>query len=83
MVVVDSVEGKVTAGPEIQARGVFEDEETWEPVVPRIRQAVEDALRQGNADSYALQQIVRRQLGKWINEKHRRKPMIVPVVVEA
>ncbi len=83
VVVVDSVEGKVTAGPEIQARGVFEDEETWEPVVPRIRQAVEDALRQGNADSYALQQIVRRQLGKWINEKHRRKPMIVPVVVEA
>jgi ribonuclease J len=83
VIVVDSVEGKVSAGPEIQARGVFEDEETWEPVVPRIRQAVEDALRAGNADSYALQQIVRRQLGKWINEKHRRKPMIVPVVVEA
>ncbi|MEO6822306.1 MAG: ribonuclease J [Candidatus Nanopelagicales bacterium] len=83
IVVVDSVEGKVTAGPEIQARGVFEDHETWGPVVPVIRAAVEDALGQGNTDTYALQQIVRRQLGKWINEKHRRKPMIVPVVVEA
>ena len=30
-----------------------------------------------------LQQIVRRRLGKWVNEKHRRRPMIVPVVVEA
>ncbi len=83
VVVVDSVEGKVTGGPEIQARGVFEDEGTWEPVVPRIQQAVEDALRQGTSDTYALAQIVRRQLGRWINEKHRRKPMIVPVVVEA
>ncbi|HEY7857437.1 MAG TPA: ribonuclease J [Candidatus Nanopelagicales bacterium] len=83
IVVVDSVEGKVTAGPEIEARGVFEDQETWGPVVPVIRAAVEDALGQGNTDTYALQQIVRRQLGKWINEKHRRKPMIVPVVVEA
>lgn len=82
IVVVDSVEGKVTAGPEIQARGVFEDDQTWGPVVPVIRAAVEDALSQGNTDTYALQQVVRRQLGKWINEKHRRKPMIVPVVVE-
>jgi ribonuclease J len=83
IVVVDSVEGKVTAGPEIEARGVFEDEETWSPVVPLVKEAVEEALRQGNTDTYALQQVVRRRLGKWINEKHRRKPMIVPVVVEA
>ncbi|HET8970535.1 MAG TPA: ribonuclease J [Candidatus Nanopelagicales bacterium] len=83
VVVVDSVEGKVTAGPEIIDRGVFEAADTWEPAVPRIRAAVEDALRTGTTDTYALQQIVRRHLGKWINEKHRRRPMIVPVVVEA
>jgi ribonuclease J len=82
IVVVDSVEGKVTTDPEFHARGVFEDDSIFDPVVPKIRQAVEDALRQGTTDTYALQQIVRRQLGKWINEKHRRKPLIVPVVVE-
>ena len=82
-VVVDSVEGKITAGPEIQARGFVEDESVFEAVIPRIAEAVEDALRHGNTDQYALQQLVRRTLGRWVNDQHRRRPMIVPVVVEA
>jgi len=82
-VVVDSVEGKVTAGPEIHARGFIEDDAAFDPVLPRIKQAVEDALRDGLADEYALAQVVRRTLGRWVNDQHRRKPMILPVVVEA
>jgi ribonuclease J len=81
-VVVDSVEGKVTAGPEIQARGFVEDDAAFDPVVAKIRQAVEDSLREGTSDQYALQQVVRRTLGRWVNDQHRRRPMIVPVVVE-
>ena len=81
-VVIDSVEGKVTAGPEIQARGFVEDDAAFDPVVAKIRQAVEDALREGTTDQYALQQVVRRTLGRWVNDQHRRRPMIVPVVVE-
>ncbi len=82
-VVVDSVEGKVTAGPEIHARGFIEDDAAFDPVLPKIKQAVEDALRDGNPDEYALAQVVRRTLGRWVNDQHRRKPMILPVVVEA
>jgi ribonuclease J len=82
-VVVDSVDGKVTAGPEIQARGFVEDDAAFDDVLPRIKEAVEDALRQGTTDQFALQQVVRRVLGRWVNDQHRRKPMIVPVVVEA
>jgi ribonuclease J len=82
-VVVDSVEGKVTAGPEIHARGFIEDDAAFDPVLPKIKQAVEDALRDGLADEYALAQVVRRTLGRWVNDQHRRKPMILPVVVEA
>ena len=82
-VVVDSVEGKVTAGPEIHARGFIEDDAAFDPVLPKIKQAVEDALRAGNSDEYALAQVVRRTLGRWVNDQHRRKPMILPVVVEA
>ena len=82
-VVVDSVDGKVTAGPEIQARGFVEDDAAFDDVLPRIKEAVEDALRHGNTDQFALQQVVRRVLGRWVNDQHRRKPMILPVVVEA
>ena len=81
--VVDSVDGKVTAGPEIQARGFVEDDSAFDAVIPKLRSAVEDAMRDGNTDQYALQQIVRRVLGRWVNDQHRRRPMIVPVVVEA
>ncbi len=81
-VVVDSVDGKVTAGPEIQARGFVEDDASFDAVLPKIKEAVEDALRNGNTDQYALQQLVRRVLGRWVNDQHRRRPMIVPVVVE-
>ena len=77
------VDGKVTAGPEIQARGVVEDNAVFDDVLPKIKSSVEDALRAGTTDQYALQQIVRRVLGRWVNDQHRRRPMIVPVVVEA
>jgi len=73
----------VTAGPEIQARGFVEDDAVFDDVIPKIKQSVEDALRNGTTDQFALQQLVRRVLGRWVNDQHRRRPMIVPVVVEA
>jgi ribonuclease J len=34
-------------------------------------------------DVHELQQRIRRTVGKWANTTHRRRPMIIPVVVEA
>ena len=47
--------------------------------------ALEDALGESgkNHTTHQLQQIVRRTVGSWVSRKLRRKPMIVPVVVEA
>ncbi|MDH4160664.1 MAG: hypothetical protein OEV62_10440, partial [Actinomycetota bacterium] len=44
--------------------------------------AVEEAGRDGVGDTLQLQQIVRRTMGRWVSSTHRRRPMIVPVVVE-
>ncbi|MEZ5116365.1 MAG: ribonuclease J [Candidatus Nanopelagicales bacterium] len=82
-VAVDAVEGKVVAGPELHARGFVEDGEVLDPVADRVRAALEDALRDGITDTHQLQQLVRRQVGRWVNSEHRRRPMIVPIVVEA
>ena len=41
------------------------------------------ALADGLDDTHELQQRIRRAVGKWINSTHRRRPMIIPVVVEA
>lgn len=80
---VDIVEGKVVAGPEIHARGFGPNESVFDEVLPSVRNALETALADGVLDNHQLGQIVRRVVGKWVGDKHRRRPMIVPVVIEA
>jgi ribonuclease J len=80
---VDLEEGKVVAGPQVQSRGFAEADHVFDDVIPRITKRVEDALADGVTDTYQLQQMTRRTIGKWVSERHRRRPMIVPVVVEA
>jgi ribonuclease J len=83
ILVVDSASGKVVVGPEIHARGFAEDETVFETVKPRIVDAVRDAANQGSVDTYTLQQVVRRVVGRWVSESYRRRPMIIPLVMEA
>lgn len=80
---VDIIESKVVAGPEIHARGLGLDDAQFEGVLDQVRTVLEDALRDGDTDPHDLQQRVRRTVGKWVSTAHRRRPMIVPVVVEA
>jgi ribonuclease J len=80
---VDLVNGKVVVGPEIHARGFAEDDKVFADVLPQIVTAVETALTSGQLDERAISQIVRRTTGKWVAAQHSRRPMIVPVVVEA
>jgi ribonuclease J len=83
VVVVDSGSGKVVAGPEIHARGFAEDEAVFDKVKPRIADALADAAAGGVGDTHQLQQVVRRVVGRWVNESYRRRPMIIPLVIEA
>ena len=82
-VAVDISAGKVVAGPEVQARGFAEAATVFNDVLPKVTARLEDAMKDGVTDPYQLQQLVRRTIGKWVGEKMRRRPMIVPVVVEA
>jgi ribonuclease J len=82
VVVVDSVTGKLTAGPEILARGFSEDAAAFEDVRPLIEEVLAGAAKEGVSDVHQLQQLVRRTLGKWVSDTYRRRPMIIPVVVE-
>ena len=82
-VAVDKQTGRVIVGPEIQARGFAEDGAVFDAVLPQVIKALEDAAANGTRDTHAFQQVIRRTVGRWVNTQHRRKPMIVPVVIEA
>jgi ribonuclease J len=83
VVVVDSATGKIVVGPDIHARGFAEDDAVFDKVRPRIIDALAAAASEGSGDVHQLQQIVRRVVGRWVNESYRRRPMIIPLVVEA
>ena len=81
--VVDSSTGEVVAGPHLQARGVAEGEDRLAAIVPEITKALTEAARGGSTDTHQLQQVIRRVVGRFASSKLRRRPMIIPVVVES
>ena len=83
IVVVDATTGKVISGPEVHARGFAEDDAVFEDVKPKIAAALAEAAQSGVHDQHALSQVVRRTIGRWVNQSLRRRPMIVPLVIEA
>ncbi len=82
-VAMDAQTGKVVVGPEIHARGFAPDEAIFDDVKPQIITALSEAAANGTRDTHAFSQVVRRVVGRWVNTQHRRRPMIVPVVIEA
>lgn len=82
-VAIDAQTGRVIVGPEIQARGFAEDEVVFDAVKPLIVRALADAAENGTRDTHSFSQVIRRTVGRWVNTSHRRRPMIVPVVIEA
>jgi len=82
VVVIESQTGKIVAGPDIHARGFTEDNALFNEVKGMIEKALATAVGNGINGTHQLQQVVRKTVGSWVGDKHRRKPMIVPVVIE-
>lgn len=80
---LDVQTGTIIVGPEVQSRGFAEDESVFDAVIPLIRKSITEAAENGTRDQHSYQQVVRRTVGRWVNTQHRRRPMIVPVVIEA
>jgi ribonuclease J len=82
-VAIDAQTGRIIVGPEIHARGFAPDDSVFDDVRPAIVKALEEAAANGTRDTHSFQQVLRRTIGRWVNTQHRRRPMIIPVVIEA
>lgn len=82
IVVIDAQNGRIVAGPDIHARGFTEDDKLFYEVKGRIESALGKAVNEGINGTHQLSQIVRKTVGSWVGDEHRRRPMIVPVVIE-
>ncbi|ATG55349.1 RNase J family beta-CASP ribonuclease [Brachybacterium ginsengisoli] len=83
--VVNSETGALIAGPEIHARGVAEDAQVFEKIRPEIIKALEKAVadQTDRHDTHQLQQVMRRVVGRYVGQRLRRRPMIIPIVIES
>ncbi|MEV0202421.1 ribonuclease J [Nonomuraea sp. NPDC050691] len=82
VIVVDSATGKLTAGPEIHARGSGIDPAQFDEFIPQIEKALEAKAADGVVDMQEIRRVVRRTVGRWVSDTYRRRPMIIPVVLE-
>jgi ribonuclease J len=82
LVAVDVEAGKVVYGPEITARGFTDDRSALDPIRVELIQVVEQSVADGVRDADALAHIVRRTVGRWVDRTYRRRPMLMPMVVE-
>lgn len=66
----------------IHARGFADNPQIAEQVAPLVDDEVKRQLEDGVTDTHRLAQAVRRTVGKWVADTHRRRPMILPSVID-
>ncbi|MEJ7766123.1 MAG: ribonuclease J, partial [Acidimicrobiales bacterium] len=85
VVTVDVKTGEVVSGPEIITRGWIHAPDA-EPLLDEARQVVTAALEKldhrGGVELEQVQRAARLALGRFVNDRTKRRPMIVPVVME-
>jgi ribonuclease J len=79
--VVEAGTGKPVGQPEVHARGSIAGVGPFDDVSGLIEEALIQAASDGVTDLHELEQKIRRTVGRWVDRTHRRRPMIVPVVV--
>ena len=82
LVAVDLRAAKVVYGPEVTAKGFTDDPEALDPIRVELITTVEKALADGVRDADALEHILRRTVGRWVDKTFRRRPMLMPTVIE-
>jgi ribonuclease J len=82
LVAVDVQGGKVVFGPEITARGFSDNGAALDPIRAELIAIVERSVADGVRDADALAHIVRRTVGRWVDQTYRRRPMLIPMIVE-
>jgi ribonuclease J len=80
-VAVEGSTGRAVAPPTISGRGFSDDPKALDEVVSLVEMELSRTEAEGITDTHRIAQIVRRIVGRWVAEKYRRRPMIVPTVI--
>jgi ribonuclease J len=85
VVTIDKETAEVVAGPDIISRGfvyVRESEELMDQARDKVRQALKKCQDEDISEWSTIKSQVRDTLGKYLFEQTRRRPMILPIIME-
>jgi len=85
VVTVDAEEARVVAGPDLISRGVFylpESEGVMDELARKVGDILSGCSAEGIRDLQTVKEHIRQGLSKAVYEKARRRPMVIPVVME-
>ncbi|RVW03572.1 ribonuclease J [Rhodococcus spongiicola] len=78
---VDSATGRAVSTPEVAGRGFSDDPAALKEAATLVESELVRLASEGIDDTHRIAQAVRRVVGRWVAEKYRRRPMIVPTVI--
>ncbi|MFK5634079.1 MULTISPECIES: ribonuclease J [unclassified Ornithinimicrobium] len=81
--IVDAATGQLAEPPDFLARGLGTDEAMFDAAIPAIEKALAAAAAEGIGDHGELEKRIGRAVSQWADRKHRRNPLVIPVVIEA
>ena len=81
-VVVEPSTGTIVRPVHLNAKGFADDPAVFDEALRLVEENLKRALADGEFDPHRLSQIIRRTVGKWVSDTHRRRPMIIPTVLE-
>ncbi|HKZ14676.1 MAG TPA: ribonuclease J, partial [Solirubrobacterales bacterium] len=82
---LDSDDGHVVADPEVILRGVAfveQEDSLLEDLKDMVEDALEDAAEAGTREPDLIQEDLHETIGKFVWQRLRRRPMILPVVIQ-
>ncbi|MGY1610001.1 MULTISPECIES: ribonuclease J [unclassified Geodermatophilus] len=81
-VVVEPSTGTIVRPVHLSTRGFSDDPAAFDEVLRLVEDNLKRELSDGQTDAHRLSQTIRRTVGKWVSDTHRRRPMIIPTVLE-
>ncbi|MDH7497199.1 MAG: ribonuclease J [Syntrophomonadaceae bacterium] len=85
VVTISKETATVIAGPDLVTRGfvyVRESEELIEEAKERVKEALQTCEERGTSEWSVIKSVVRDSLSKYLYEKTKRRPMILPIIME-
>ncbi len=81
-VVIEPSTGTIVRPVHLSTRGFSDDPTAFDEVLRLVEDNLKRELSDGQTDAHRLSQSIRRTVGKWVSDTHRRRPMIIPTVLE-